>query len=142
MTAILALLAAASVGSTAPARAPGFTPAKYQKKGWVARCHAADDGFAANCEARKTDGGFTFRLLTADAHFYVFLEHPACSVEPRGFSREEMVGLRARDRRKQIINTFDLLDLDLHQACPKLPPVPRSFVTSPDIAIAGEEALR
>lgn len=139
--AITALMAAGALsGAAGPGQA--VKPAKFQRNGWITYCREGDDGFAASCNASKLSGDYVFRLRTVDTQLVQSIEHVRCDVEPRSFARDEAAGLSRSQRRLQTIQTFDLLSLDLRHACPKLPPVPRTFLNPPDIAIAGDEVLR
>ena len=133
-----------SAGTLMGASTPGqaVKPAKFQRNGWVTYCREGDDGFAVSCEASKLGGDYVFRLRTVDAQLVQSVEHVRCEVEPRSFPRDEVAGLSARQRQLQTIQTFDLLSLDVAGECPKLPPVPRTFLNPPDIAVAGDEVLR
>ena len=139
---IMVIVMGLAFGPTGAA-SDGVRPPRYQVGGWTASCWAGDDGFAAECEARKRAGGFTLRLSAADSQVYQFLEHPRCRPQQTNIFRDDILALGDQGRRTWIEGNFERMAQAMAKSCPNLPLVDqRAFLNAPDIASAGVESLR
>lgn len=131
-------------GSQQPAE---FQPSKFQKDGWVTRCWKGTDGFAVDCEARRSMRGFVVRIAVSDAQLVQSIEHAACrpSQEAHRFSvfRDSLFASSERSRQRLMRANFLRIARLMARRCPGLPALRGSDLRQiPDVAMAKEGDLR
>jgi hypothetical protein len=126
--------------AVAPASHPQPHPPRFQRDGWVSTCSRGDDGFAAECDAIKSVGGYTLRISVGDAQFHQSIEHVGCEAASREAFREDAPMNAGAEHRRWVVAAFDQLARDMAARCPKLPPLDRkAYLNPPALNSVGEE---